>query len=121
MSDNSTGATDNGIDTVEPSMEDILASIRRIIADDEVQKPEVSEVASEVQQDTNLPPELPQASADITPPVTQADTPMILNRLLFQILASIRYQTYYLHKKRHQLIMLLMAYLMIILQNRVWK
>jgi len=73
MSDNSTGATDNGIDTVEPSMEDILASIRRIIADDEVQKPEVSEVASEVQQDTNLPPELPQASADITPPVTQAD------------------------------------------------
>jgi len=83
MSDNSTGATDNGIDTVEPSMEDILASIRRIIADDEVQKPEVSEVASEVQQDTNLPPELPQAS--------------------------------------DQLIMLLMAYLMIILQNRVWK
>ncbi len=73
MSDNSTGATDNGIDTVEPSMEDILASIRRIIADDEVQKPEVSEVASEVQQDTNLPPELPQASVDITPPVTQAD------------------------------------------------
>ena len=36
MSENSVGASDSDIDGQEPSMEDILASIRKIISDDEV-------------------------------------------------------------------------------------
>lgn len=54
MSDHTTEATDHmpsGVEPGNPSMEDILASIRRIIADDDAPKPSVPETAS---LETNL-------------------------------------------------------------------
>jgi len=44
MSDESTGSTESNAETFEPSMEDILTSIRRIIADDDSHKTEVPEL-----------------------------------------------------------------------------
>lgn len=64
MSENSAGTTGSNMDGEEPSMEDILASIRKIISDDEVS--DIKEVSPEV-------PSLGETAFDIEEAVLSSD------------------------------------------------